>query len=126
MKFPDVSRVGSVTLPDAGHFVVVLVREDLTPGEAAGVLRGKIARAKYPLDAYDAGIQDVIDVVRAALAAANPEPAREDNLYPHRGGWRHAVWCSWERGGEDGSCTCGLDEARRSLLRTPTAPALDV
>ena len=66
MKFPDVSRLGVVTVPDAGHFTVLLVREDLTPGEAAGFLRGKIARAKYPLDAYDAGIQDVIDATRRA------------------------------------------------------------
>lgn len=70
MKFPDVSRIGSVTVPDAGHFIVLLVREDMTPGEAAGVLRGKIARAKYPLDAYDAGIEDVIDAVRLELALA--------------------------------------------------------
>jgi hypothetical protein len=75
MKFPDVSRLGSVTVPDAGHFIVLLVREDLTPGEAAGVLRGKIARARHPLDAYDAGIQDVTDAVRAALPATEPDAA---------------------------------------------------
>jgi hypothetical protein len=40
--------------------------------------------------------------------------------YPHRGGWRHASWCSFERG-EETECTCGLDDARRSLA-LPSAP----
>lgn len=53
-------------------------------------------------DAYERGRSDV---------RALPDP---ENLYPHRGGWRHAVWCDWERGSAD--CSCGLNEARRSIV----------
>lgn len=36
-----------------------------------------------------------------------------------RGNWRHAKWCSWERGAE-ADCNCGLDEVRAALaLPTP-------
>ena len=37
-----------------------------------------------------------------------------DTLYPHRGGWRHASWCQWERGSET-YCDCGLDNLRAAL-----------
>jgi hypothetical protein len=58
---------------------------------------------------------------RTALDPPTTEP-KENRMseYPHRGGWRHASWCSFERG-EETECTCGLDDAR--LTNAVTADA---